>query len=66
MPIDLVGLWQHQTSIINQFRMSGAAVDLLAKHKGRRKEEISELEAAFRKADAHKDGKVIKCFAFLV
>ena len=46
--------------------MSGAAVDLLAKHKGRWKEEISELEAAFRKADANKYGKVIKCFAFLV
>ena len=46
--------------------MSVAAVDLLAKHRGRWKEEISELEAAFRKADANKDGKVIKCFAFLV
>ena len=45
---------------------SGAAVVLLANHKGRWKEEISELEAAFRKADVNKDGKVGKLFALLV
>ena len=39
--------------------MSGAAVVLLAKQKGRWKEEIAELEAAFRKADVNGDGKVI-------
>ena len=44
---------------------SGAVV-LLANNKGRWKEEISELEAAFRKADVNKDGKVKKCFVFLV
>ena len=37
---------------------SGAAVVLLANHSGRWKEEFSELEAAFRKADANKGGKV--------
>ena len=48
--------------------MSGAAVVLLAKQKGRWKEEIAELEAAFKKADVNGDGdgKVNYRFAFLV
>ena len=48
--------------------MSRTAVDLLANHKGRWKEDISELVAAFRKADANKDGQVINIngFTFLV
>ena len=46
--------------------MSGAAVVLLDKQKGRWKEEIAELEAAFNKADINGDGKVNYRFGFLV